>query len=182
MNKFYKVVFCKTTGVMKAVSETAKSGKKTKSISIAAGVLSAGVVFSTAALAATGDPVVAGDAVGLNALAVGETNTVDGNRSTAIGSDNGVSGESNTALGVNNKIRPTEDYLYNGEGMETLLTPSIRSTAIGVENAIEGNESVATGVFNKAKANNVTITGGRNEVSSKESGTYGQVTMSAKIW
>ena len=174
MNKFYKVVFCKTTGVMKAVSETAKSGKKTKSISIAAGVLSAGVVFSTAALAATGDPVVAGDAAGLNALAVGETNTVDGNRSTAIGSENSVGGESNTALGVNNNIRPTEDYFYNGDSMETLLTPSIRSTAIGVENTIEGNESVTTGVFNKAKANNVTITGGRNQVSSKESGTYGQ--------
>lgn len=176
MNKFYKVVFCKTTGVMKAVSETAKSGKKTKSISIAAGVLASSVVMSSAAIAAVGDPVASGEAIGLNALAVGETNTVDGNRSTAIGSENGVSGESNTALGVNNKIRPTEDYFYDGDGdgMEILLTPSIRSTAIGVENTIEGNESVTTGVFNKAKANNVTITGGRNEVSSKESGTYGQ--------
>ena len=176
MNSFYRVVFCKSTGVFKAVSELAKSGKKTKSISIAAGVLASSLVMSSAAIAAVGDPIASGDAIGLNALAVGETNTVDGNRSTAIGSENGVSGESNTALGVNNKINPTEDYLYNGDGdgMQILLTPSIRSTAIGVENTIEGNESVANGVFNKAKANNVTITGGRNEVSSKESGTYGQ--------
>lgn len=174
MNKFYKVVFCKTTGVMKAVSETAKSGKKTKSISIAAGVLSAGVIFSSTAFAAAGDPLIEGEALGYQALSVGEDNIVDGNRSTAVGNNNNINGESNTAVGTGNIIRPTEIYWWDGEQEEITLRPSISSTVVGLENTIVGNESIASGLFNRVDGDNVTVTGGRNNVVARESGAYGR--------
>ncbi|MGP5059754.1 ESPR-type extended signal peptide-containing protein, partial [Psychrobacter celer] len=46
MNHFYKVVRCKRTGVFKAVPENAKSGKKSKSVSVAAHSVAGGIVIT----------------------------------------------------------------------------------------------------------------------------------------
>ena len=193
MNKFYKVVFCKTTGVMKAVSETAKSGKKTKSISIAAGVLATGVMLSTTAMAATGDPVLSGETTD-NSIAVGVTNTATGNNSTAVGHDNSVVGDQSATVGTNNEVIganhtiighsnqagnfqvESEQYNYETGEWEWVYTDESfdNNTVVGSDNSAQGNNVAIVGAYNKAMNDKVTLSGGQNHVDTVDSGAYGQ--------
>ena len=170
MNKFYKVVFCNSTGTMKAVSETAKSGKKTKSVTIAAGVLAAGVIFSATAMAAeVGDPILSGSTSdGFGSIAVGETNTVTGNRTTAVGDNNNSKGESNTLIGTGNTAESYYDPYWDEE------VNSEEGTLVGANNSVYGRRVVTVGTNNNGDADYVTITGSSNNVNLENSGAYGQ--------
>ena len=188
MNKFYKVVFCKTTGVMKAVSETAKSGKKTKSVSVVATALAVGLMSATSANAAIEDDVAANTAIiGQHTQALEQINgaleevgqlsqnitqaglivgTADINEgSMAVGAEAVASGDSAIAVGNQANVKGVQGLAVGSYNDVT----GRQSTAIGSNNTIRGIEEWWNDEVFTQESQRSTLIGVENNLTGSES-------------
>ncbi|PNK60986.1 YadA-like family protein [Psychrobacter sp. FDAARGOS_221] len=151
MNHIYKVVKCRSTGVFKAVPEFAKSGKKSKSVSIAA----ASFAMAMAASPAFGSGIIAG-----------QGNVWDNATHMILGDRNEITGELHDIYGDDNVVEGGESHLVTGDG-NIVESDTFNNTILGDDNTVEqfaeNNTVVGNGTTVGLNANNITSVGNDNE-------------------